>query len=63
MYILASKVSKRSSANIKGILEITGDKIIVHVEDISEAFVLADFIREFDGKEVRISIAHSEEEA
>lgn len=60
---MASKVSKRKSANIKGLLEIVGEKILVHVEDIDDAFVLSDFIKEFDDSEVRISVVHSHEEA
>lgn len=58
---MASKVSKRSSANIKGLLEIDGDKILVHVEDVAESYNLAGFIKEFDDMEVLVSVSHKED--
>ena len=58
---MASKVSRRSSANIKGILLIDDGKLFVEVEDIEKPFDLADFLKDFDGLEVALSVAHKEE--
>lgn len=58
---MASKVSKRSSASIKGIIEIDGDKILIHVEDVVDPYNLAEFIKEFDSLETIVSVSHKEE--
>lgn len=58
---MASKVSKRSSANIKGILEFESGHLMVKVEDIDKPFDLAEFAKEFFGLETRISFVHAED--
>lgn len=58
---MASKVSKRSSASIKGILLIDGGQLCVEVEDIEKPFNLAEFLKDFDGIEVTLSVTHKEE--
>ena len=57
---MASKVSKRSSASIKGFLLIEGEQLYVEVEDIEKPFNLAEFLKDFDGVEVAISVSHKE---
>ena len=59
---MASRVSKRKSAQIKGVLEVKDGEILINVEDVTEPYVLSDFIRDFDGLDVRISITHSQDE-
>jgi hypothetical protein len=58
---MASKVSKRSSAIIKGILEFENGILQVKVEDIDKPFSLSEFAKEFFGLETRISFVHAEE--
>ena len=59
-----AKVSKRKTEIIKGMLEIDGDKIIMHVEDVSEPYVLAEYVRDFDGlAEVAVSFSYKMDEA
>lgn len=60
---MASKVSKRKSAQIKGVLEVKDNAILIAVEDVADPYVLSDFIRDFDGLEVRITVTHSQDEA
>lgn len=55
---MASKVNKRKTANIKGILSICGDRLFVEVEDIEKPFDIADFLSEFNGLEVTLSVSH-----
>lgn len=55
---MASKVNKRQSANIKGILTIEDGDLLVEVEDIEKPFNLAEFLADFDGLEVNISVSH-----
>lgn len=58
---MAQKVSRRNSASIKGVLAIEDGKILVEVEDIFPAFVLSEFLKEFDGKDVSLSVTHRED--
>ena len=58
---MASKVNKRSSASIKGFLLIEGGQLYVEVEDIEKPFNLAEFLKDFDGIEVALSVTHKED--
>ena len=58
---MASKKNKKFGADIKGVLSIDDGIITVQVEDEDEATVLADYIKEFAEKEVKISVAYGEE--
>ena len=58
---MASKVSKRSSASIKGFLLIEGGQLYVEVEDIEKPFNLAEFLKDFDGVEMMLSVTHKKE--
>lgn len=60
---MSAKVSKRKSAQIKGLLEVKDGVIMVNVEDVTDPYILSDFVEDFDGLEVRISITHSQDEA
>lgn len=53
-----SKVNKRKSASIKGILSVDGSKLFVEVEDVEKPFNLAEFLADFDGLEVTVSVSH-----
>lgn len=55
-----SKIVKKKSLSIKGILNVNGDenKILVEIED-GEPIKLADLVQEYDGSEVSISINES----
>jgi hypothetical protein len=59
-----AKVSKRKVATIKGMLEIDGDKILMHVEDVAEPYVLSEYVKDFDGlAEVAVSFSYKMDEA
>lgn len=58
---MASKINKKYSADIKGILDIENDKLEIEVEDIENPINLAKFFADFKGKEVKISITYGEE--
>lgn len=55
-----SKIFKKRSLSIKGVLNVNGDenKIFVEIED-GEQIKLADLVQEYDGSEVSISINES----
>lgn len=59
---MASKINKKYSADIKGIISITDGKIFVEVEDVENPVDLADFAIDFaDKPDVKITIAYGEE--
>lgn len=59
---MASKINKKFSADIKGLISIDGDKIVVSVEDAEDEINLAGFIADFaDKPDVKITIAYGEE--
>ena len=59
---MASKINRKYSCDIKGIISTDDGIITVEVEDVAEPVVLADFIKDFVGKsDVRISVAYGEE--
>ena len=58
---MASKINKKYSCDIKGIISVDDGIITVEVEDIDTPVVLADFIKDFVGKpDVKISVAYGE---
>lgn len=59
--IYLAKVNKKMSFDAKGILDLTNGVIKIEVEDMDNPLVLADLIKEFDGREVKITIAYGEE--
>lgn len=59
---MASKINRKYSCDIKGIISTDDGIITVEVEDVAEPVVLADFIKDFVGKsDVKISVAYGEE--
>jgi hypothetical protein len=59
---MASKVSKKSSINISGVLDISEDgKVSVLVEDCEKPFALNELFADYADKEVKISIAYGED--
>lgn len=58
---MASKINKKYSADVKGILNIDDGIITVQVEDVDEPVILADFIKEFKEKEIKIAVTYGEE--
>jgi len=58
----ASKVSKKFTTNIQGILDITDDGVMnVSVEDIEIPFVLSELFADYKNKDVKITIAYGED--
>ena len=59
---MASKINRKYSCDIKGIVSADDGIITVEVEDVDTPVVLADFIKDFVGKpDVKISVAYGEE--
>ena len=59
---MASKINRKYSCDIKGIISTDDGIITVEVEDVEKPIVLADFIKDFVGKpDVKISVAYGEE--
>lgn len=60
---MASKIKKNFGASIIGTLDIGENGILtVDVDDIGTV-VLSDFISEFNGKDVKINVSYSQEDA
>lgn len=57
---MASKINVKHSADITGILNIDEDseKMTVEVEDVENPIDLKKFFKEFNGKDVKITIGH-----
>ena len=59
---MASKINRKYSCDIKGIVSADDGIVTVEVEDVAEPIVLADFIKDFIGKpDVKISVSYGEE--
>ena len=56
-----SKINKKMSVNIQGILDLRNGVIKLEVEDIDEPVVFSELIKEFDGKSVKISLSYGED--
>ena len=58
---MASKINRKYSCDIKGIISTDDSIITVEVEDVEKPIVLADFIKDFVGKpDLKISVAYGE---
>ena len=59
---MASKINRKYSCDIIGIVSTDDGIITVEVEDVDTPVGLADFIKDFVGKpDVKISVAYGEE--
>lgn len=59
---MVSKINRKYSCDIKGVVSTDDGIITVEVEDVDTPVVLADFIKDFVGKpDVKISVAYGEE--
>lgn len=59
---MASKINRKYSCDIKGIVSADDGIITVEVEDVAEPIVFADLIKDFIGKpDVKISVSYGEE--
>lgn len=52
---------KKFGAAIDGILSLDDGQITLEVDGVDEPISLADFIKEFDGKSVKISVGYANE--
>ena len=58
---MASKINRKYSCDIKGIISTDDGIITVEVEHVETPIVLSDFIKDFVGKpDVKISVAYGE---
>lgn len=59
---MASKINRKYSCDIRGIISADDGIVTVEVEDVEEPIALADFIKDFIGKpDVKISVSYGEE--
>lgn len=59
---MAAKISKKKTLNVTAVLSITDDKkIMLEVEDVEKPVLFADLIKEYNGQEIKISVAQSED--
>jgi len=58
---MASKIKKGFTAEVAGILDINNDGIFIEVEDVDNPINLAEFIKDFAAKDIKISIGYKEE--
>lgn len=58
---MASKVSTKESLTAKGILNLDGDEILLEIEDVDTPVALVDLLKDFNGKEVSISVNFTNE--
>ena len=59
---MASKINRKYSCDIRGIISADNGIVTVEVEDVEEPIALADFIKDFVGKpDVKISVSYGEE--
>ena len=59
---MASKLNRKYSCDIRGIISVDDGIITVEVEDVDEPVILADFIKDFvDKPDVKISVSYGEE--
>ena len=57
-----SKISKKKSISLKGIVSITEDnQIVFEVEDMPEGVELANLLEDFNGQEISLSVNQTEE--
>lgn len=57
-----SKINRKYSCDIKGIVSADDGIITVEVEDVAEPIIFADLIKDFIGKpDVKISVSYGEE--
>ena len=57
-----SKINRKYSCDIEGIVSADDGIITVEVEDVAEPIVFADLIKDFIGKpDVKISVSYGEE--
>ena len=58
---MASKINRKYSCDIKGIVSADDGIITVEVEDVDTPVILADFIKDFVGKaDVKITVSYGE---
>ena len=59
---MSSKINRKYSCDVKGLISTDDGIITIEVEDMEEPVVLADFIKDFVGKpDVKISVSYGEE--
>ena len=58
---MAGKVNKKSTIKVRGILDLSDGIVKLEVEDVEEAVVLADLLKEFDGFNIQISADYSKD--
>lgn len=57
---MASKISKKQTLSVKGILSVENDIPMFEFEEM-EPVALIDLLRSFDGQEVSLSVSYVEE--
>ena len=60
---MASKISKKSTLNILGVIEIDEEenKVSIQVEDVDDPMDLIELIKDFNGLETKITLSYGED--
>lgn len=57
---MANKINKKFSLGITGILNLDDGIPKLDVEDVKDSISLTDVIKEFDGKEIKLTLKYQE---
>ena len=58
---MTAKITKKNTLNVQGSLDLTDGFIMVEVEDHDQPVSLAELAKEYEGKDIKITIAYGEE--
>lgn len=50
-------ITKKHTLNIKAVLTVEDTTVYVQTEDMDEAVSMSEFVKDFDGREVNITVA------
>lgn len=58
---MASKITRKNTLSVQGIVNITDGRIIFEVEDAASDYDLADLMADFSGQEVKLSVNQTDD--
>lgn len=58
---MASKITRKNTLSVQGIVNITDGRIIFEVEDVASDYDLADLMSDFNGQEVKLSVNQTDD--
>jgi hypothetical protein len=58
---MAAKISKKNTVTAQGVLDLTDGIVKLEVEGLTDPVTLSELAKDFDGLDVKITIAYGEE--